>query len=233
MPRALCAAGSPEQARSSVAVMTQDLQNMDRFVVRQRVTLMVNRYEVRAGGREGPLMALAEQKRMSLREQVTFFADERKTQPLFAFRARQVMDVAATYDITDAYRQPLGWFRKDFGRSLLRSAWVVDVPGQGISGSGTERNQVVAVLRRFVENFNWPVHFDFTTAEGAVFLTIERAWSLRDAYECHLPPDPYGRRLDWRGGARLAGGLDGPLSRCALLKRWGRAPRANPPSHKQ
>ena len=210
---AIPAPGSPEQARTSLAVMTQDLQNMDRFALRQRVTLMVNRYEVRAGGREGPLMALAEQKRMSLREQVTFFADERKTQPLFAFRARQVMDVAATYDIMDASGQALGWFRKDFGRSLLRFSWAVDVPGQGVSGSGTERNQVVAVLRRFVENFSWPVHFDFTTAEGAVFLTIERAWSLRDAYECHLPPDLYGRRLDWRVGACLAVACDALLSR--------------------
>jgi hypothetical protein len=210
---AIPAPGSPEQARTSLAVMTQDLQNIDRFALRQRVTLMVNRYEVRAGSREGPLLALAEQKRMSFREQVTFFADERKTQPLFAFRARQVMDLAATYDIMDASGQALGWFRKDFGRSLLRSAWVVDVPGQGISGSGTERNQVVALLRRFVENFNWPVHFDFTTAEGAVFLTIERAWSLRDAYECHLPPDSYGQRLDWRVGACLAVACDALLSR--------------------
>ena len=76
---AIPAPGSPEQARTSLAVMTQDLQNLDRFALRQRVTLMVNRYEVRAGGREGPLLALAEQKRMSFREQVTFFADERKT----------------------------------------------------------------------------------------------------------------------------------------------------------
>ena len=186
---------------------------MDQLAVRQRVTMMVNRYEVRAGGQDGPLLALAEQKRMSLREQVTFFADDRKTQPLFAFRARQVMDLSATYDITDASGQPLGWFRKDFGRSLLRSAWVVEVPGQGISGSGTERNQWVAVLRRFVESFSWPVHFDFTTAEGAGFLTIERAWSLRDAYHCHLPPDPYGRRLDWRVAACLAVACDALLSR--------------------
>ena len=193
--------------------MVQDLQNMDQFAVRQRLTMMVNRYEVRAGGPEGPLLALAEQKRMSLREQVTFFADDRKTQPLFAFRARQVMDLAATYDITDASGQPLGWFRKDFGRSLLRSAWVVEVPGQGISGSGTERNHLVAVLRRFVESFNWPVHFDFATAEGAVFLTIERTWSLGDSYECRLPPDPYGRRLDWRVGACLAVACDALLSR--------------------
>ena len=93
---------------------------------------MVNRYEVRAGGREGPLLALPEQKRMSFREQVTFFADERKTQPLFALRARQVMDVAATYDITDADGQPLGWFRKDFGRSLLGHIDMDQRPGIGV-----------------------------------------------------------------------------------------------------
>ena len=199
--------------RTSVPVMTQDVQNMDHFALRQRVTLMVNRYEVRAGGREGPLLALAEQKRMSFREQVTFFADERRTQPLFAFRARQVMDLATTYDITDAFGRPLGWFRKDFGRSLLRSSWLVDVPDQQISGSGTERNQLVALLRRFVDNFNWPVHFDFITADGRVFLSIKRARSLRDAYECHLPPDPHGSRLDWRVGACLAVACDALLSR--------------------
>lgn len=120
------------------------------------------------------------------------------------------------HDISDAYGQALGWFRKDFGQSLLRSTWVVDVPGQGISRSGTERNQVVAVLRRFVENFNWPVHFDFTTAEGSVVLTIERAWSMRDAYECYLPPDSYGRRLDWRVGACLS---VWPVACDALLSR--------------
>jgi uncharacterized protein YxjI len=193
--------------------MAQDWETMDHFALRQRVTLMVNRYEIRAGGREGRLVALAEQKRMSLREQVTFFADERKTEPLFGFRARQVMDLATTYDITDAAGRPLGWFRKDFRRSLLRSSWVVEVPDQGLSGSGTERNQVVAVLRRFVENFSWPVHFDFTTTEGAVFLSIERAWSLRDAYECRLPADSSGRRLDWRVGACLAVACDALLSR--------------------
>ncbi len=144
-------AGAERPLGASLAVMAQDAQNVDRFALRQRVTLMVNRYEVRAGGRDGPLLALAEQKRMAFREQVTFFADERKTQPLFEFRARQVMDLAATYDINDAQGQALGWFRKDFGRSLLRSTWVVDVPGQSLSGSGSERNAVVAVLRRFVD----------------------------------------------------------------------------------
>lgn len=193
--------------------MGQGYPDMDRFAVRQRLTFMVNRYEVRAGGRDGPLLALAEQKRMSLREQVTFFADEAKSQPLFGFRARSVMDLGATYDVTDAYGQALGWFRKDFGQSLLRSTWVVDVPTQGIQGSGTERSQAVALLRRFVEGFAWPVHFDFTTSDGTPFLTIERTWGLRDTYACTLPADPYGRRLDWRIGACLTVACDALLAR--------------------
>jgi len=193
--------------------MATDGQTMDHFALRQRVTLMVNRYEVRAGGRDGPLVALAEQKRMSLREQVTFYADDGKTLPLFGFRARQVLDLGATYDITDASGQPLGWFRKDFRRSLLRSTWLVEAPVQGISGSGTERNRLVAVLRRFVEDFSWPVHFDFTTDDGQLFLTIERAWSLRDAYECQLPAGTAGTRLDWRVAACLAVACDALLSR--------------------
>ena len=65
---------------------------------------------------------------------------------------------------------------------------------------------------RFVDTFNWSVHFDFTTADGTVFLTIERAWSLRDAYERH-PLNPTGGPLDWRVGACPAVACDALLSR--------------------
>ena len=49
------------------------------FFVKQRITLMVNRYEVLAmnpDGTEGQLLALAEQKRMKIKEEVVFYADE-------------------------------------------------------------------------------------------------------------------------------------------------------------
>ena len=48
------------------------------FVVKQKLTLMVNRYEISEAdeaGNPGRLMALAEQKRMAFKEQVTFFSD--------------------------------------------------------------------------------------------------------------------------------------------------------------
>ena len=104
----------------------------ERFSLRQRITLMVNRYEIRTmdeSGAEGALVAVAQQKRMAFKEHVTFYADETRTEPVFSFKARQHLDLAATYDVFDADGQPIGWFRKDFGRSLLRSSWHLGTAG--------------------------------------------------------------------------------------------------------
>ena len=83
----------------------------ERFTIKQKITVMVNRYEIRsvdANGGEGPLIAMAQQKRMAFKEQVTFYADEARTQPVFGFKARKRLDLAATYDVTDASGTPIG-----------------------------------------------------------------------------------------------------------------------------
>ena len=102
------------------------------FFVKQRFAMTTNRYELYAAnpdGSFGQLLGLAEQKRMALKEQVTFYSDETKARPVFAFKSRRVMDVNAEYDVTDEQRQPLGLFRKDFGASLLRSTFHLEGPG--------------------------------------------------------------------------------------------------------
>ncbi|SDH86543.1 hypothetical protein SAMN04489720_2652 [Agrococcus jejuensis] len=184
-----------------------DSQQYDRITVRQKLSLTVNRFEIRGGGKDGPILGIAQQKRLALKEQVTFFADEARTQPVFAFKARQIMDLGATYDITDGAGNPIGWFQKDFGKSLLRSTFNVGVPSQGLEGSGHERNQVLAILRRVID-IGWPMHFDFAANDGTPILSVERAWAVRDVYDVQLPAAPNGARLDWRVGAALAVGLD-------------------------
>ena len=52
-----------------------NIAGYDRFTIKQKITMMVNRYEIRsvdADGGEGPLIAMAQQKRMAFKEQVTF-----------------------------------------------------------------------------------------------------------------------------------------------------------------
>src|SRR3954470_2059686 len=122
---------------------------LPKFFVKQRITVMVNRYEIRAAdpdGAEGHLLAFAEQKRMKLKEEVTFYADESKSRRVFSFKARQRLDVHAEHDVLDENGVPLGTFSKNFGASLLRSTWRLSAPG--LEAIGKERRLFIAILRR-------------------------------------------------------------------------------------
>jgi uncharacterized protein YxjI len=189
----------------------QRLQAEQRLIVRQRVRLMVNQYEVHAvqpDGSEGELLAFAQQKRMAFKEQVTLYADDSKQQPVLGFKARQVIDLGATYDVTDAAGNAIGLFRKDFKKSLLRSTWIVEQPGLG-AATGQERSLVVAVLRRFVDYLSWlPYHFDFTV-DGRPAFSVVKKWGLRDRYVVEVQ-DP---RLDRRMVIAMAVALDALQSR--------------------
>ena len=111
------------------------------------------RYEVSESDEAGNptrLMALAEQKRMAFKEQVTFFTDETRSRPVFGFRARAVMDLGAGYDITDEAGQQIGFFRKDFGASLLRTTFHVEGPGyQDFEATHVSAEKVVKRVRVF------------------------------------------------------------------------------------
>jgi uncharacterized protein YxjI len=181
------------------------VQHLDRFYIKQRITMMVNRYEIREAnpdGSEGRIVAIAQQKRMAFKEQVTFYTDEARSQPVFSFKARQMMELAAAYDVLDAAGRPIGWFQKDFAASLLRSSY--HLAGPGIDSYGQERNQVIAILRRFID-LPFSFHFDFNDKQtGAVVMSSERQFSLRDRYTVTVPD----RRLDFRLAAAMAVGLD-------------------------
>jgi len=189
------------------------------FFVRQRITVMVNRYEVLAAnpdGSEGALLAFAEQKRMKLKEEVVFYADAGKQRPVFSFKARQRLDVRAEHDVFDENGTPLGMFRKRFGASLLRSTWDLSAPG--VEAVGQERRPVLAIVRRvwdvipYVGDVWVPFvfHFDFVDAQtGATVLVSERQKAIRDRYTVTVP-DP---RLDFRVAASMAVALDALQSR--------------------
>jgi uncharacterized protein YxjI len=189
------------------------------FFVKQRITMMINRYEIRAAnpdGSEGHLLAFAEQKRMKLKEEVTFFADESRSRPVFSFRARQRLDVHAEHDVFDEQGRPLGVFSKNFGLSLLRSTWSLQAPG--ISAVGQERRPIIAILRRiwdfipYIGDIWVPFvfHFDFVDqSTGQVVLVSERQKEIRDRYAVTVP-DP---RLDFRVAAAMAVALDALQSR--------------------
>lgn len=176
----------------------------------QRLALTSNRYdvlEVDGTGAPGALLATARQKRMALKERVTFFTDETESQEAFSLRARQRSDLGATYDITDADGTPLASLRKNFARSLLRSTFHLETV-DGVEAVGVERHLAVALLRRFGE-LPLPISFDFRTTSGELALTSMRSMGVRDTYAVTVPAPS----IDWRVAAAVATGLDALMSR--------------------
>jgi uncharacterized protein YxjI len=119
------------------------------------------------------------------------------------------MDLGATYDVTDANGAPIGLFRKNFKESLLRSTWHLEQPGY-VQMVGRETNQLVAILRRFVDSLSWlPYHFEFVTGDGRPAFSVVKKWGLRDKYVVTVHDGGLDRRLV----AAMAVALDALQSR--------------------
>ncbi len=180
------------------------VQQGNDFHVYQRMTLMVNRYDVFADdgtGQPGQRAAFVQQKRMAFKERVTAFTDESRQTVLFEFRARSVFDAWSRYDVFDGAGASIGLLAKEFGRSLLRSTWNLDQPGHS-TVTGQERRPIVAVLRRiwgflpYINNLPAPFiyHFDFLR-DGQHVFSVDKTTALRDRYRLRIADPGLDRRL--------------------------------------
>lgn len=166
------------------------------FVVKQRFTAMVNRYEIWStdeAWQPVTMIGFAQQKRMKLREEIVFYTDESKSSVLFTFKARNVLDIKSVVDVYDGAGQVIGTFHKDFAASLLNSTWLIDQAGQP-QVTGQEKSALYAIVRRFVDLDFIPYDFVFT-AQGRPVMEVVRKWGLRDVYQVSVTSDDYDPRL--------------------------------------
>jgi uncharacterized protein YxjI len=191
----------------------------DRFLVDQLIRPIVNLYRVTplAAGEQplGPPVAYVRQKRMAIKEDIRFFADEGEQRELFRIKARRALDVGGRYDVTDASGQPIGVLHKVFGRSLFRSTWRLVAPGEPEHelALAQERSLPGAIARRLVDFVPYvggyipiPYNFEFLR-DGRVLGGMTRKFQLRDRYVLDLSGDPE-RTIDRRLAIALAIALD-------------------------
>ena len=179
------------------------IQKQNAFHVHQKITMMVNRYTVftDVDGEPGELIGFVEQKRMSFKERVTIYTDEAKAATLAAFKARKVIDLASAYDVVGPGGQPLGVFGKKFKKSLLRSTWQLDQPGQE-PVTISERSSGMALFRRIWDfipwigdsPFPWKYHFEFVRGSRKVG-EFEKKTRFRDHYILRIEDDSLDRLL--------------------------------------
>src|SRR3954471_2070113 len=109
--------------------MSADRFAYDRFLVDQLVRPIAHLYQVTplAAGETpaGGPVAYVRQKKLAIREDIRFYADESETSELFRIKARSILDIGGSrYDVF-AGEQRLGALEHQFGASLLRSTWRV------------------------------------------------------------------------------------------------------------
>ena len=201
--------------------MTIDPNQHDVFLLRQKVQLVVNRYEFFLPGRDpgtnGDLLCFVEQKRFKFKEDIRFYVDESKQHELLAIKARQAFDPRATYDVTDGAGTKVGEIQKVFGSSLLRSTYRINDASGAEVAIVTEKSLAVALIRRLVDFVpyigsvgEWlpiPYHFVFKRGDENLGEHRRQAFKFRDTYTIDMTPDAK-RTVDRRLVLAMAVGLD-------------------------
>jgi uncharacterized protein YxjI len=186
----------------------------DRFTIDQLIRPMANLYRISAGATP---VAFVRQKKLALKEDIRFYADESETEELFRIKARAVMEFGGRYDVTTPAGEKVGVLGKVFGKSLLRSTWaILDASEQEIA-IAKERSQFWAIVRRVIDAVPYgdfiPILFHFTIDRGETHLgDLNRRIGIRDTYDLDLSGDAE-RTIDRRLAIALAIALDALQSR--------------------
>ena len=191
-----------------------DWSDSDRFVIDQLIRPMVNLYRIAANGQP---IAFVRQKRLAIKEDIRFFADEDERDELFRLKARALMEFGGRYDVTTPEGEKVGVLGKVFGKSLLRSTWrILDSSEQELA-IAKERSVPIAILRRVIDAVPYgdfiPIVFQFSIfLDGRQVGELRRPIGLRDRYVLRLDGDPE-RTLDRRLAVALSIALDALQSR--------------------
>jgi uncharacterized protein YxjI len=191
-----------------------DWLSEDRFVIDQLIKPMVNLYRISAGPTP---VAFVRQKRMAIKEDIRFYADESETRELWRIKARSMMEISARYDVRTPEGETIGVLGKVFGKSLLRSTWQILDPAEQALAVATERSMSIAVLRRLVEVVPYgdfvPIPFHFTIDAGERHVgDLNRRLGFRDTYDLDVSGDVE-RTIDRRLAVSLGIALDALQSR--------------------
>lgn len=117
------------------------------------------------------LVAFARSKAFKLREEINFFADEAQTQMLFKTKARNIIDIAPTFDMFTAQGQLFGSLKREgLMSAFARDHWLILDAAGNVVGEILEDNLMMGILRRNIDllSFFTPQTYSVTFGDKEV-----------------------------------------------------------------
>jgi uncharacterized protein YxjI len=101
----------------------------------------------------GNVAFYSKMKAFKLKEDLRVFTSEEMNEEVLSIKARNILDISATYDVTDtASGQKIGALRRKGLKSILRDEWLIlDANDQEI-GNIQEDSLALALVRRLLSN---------------------------------------------------------------------------------
>lgn len=120
------------------------------YSVRRKVlTLVGAQFHIRTP--DDKLLAYTKLKAFKLKEDIRVYADEAMKTELLSIQARQILDISASYDVTDSPTgQKLGALRRKGMKSIIRDEWLILDASDREIGMIQEESAFVAILRRII-----------------------------------------------------------------------------------
>jgi uncharacterized protein YxjI len=117
----------------------------------------------------GNVVFYSKMKAFKLKEDLRVFTGEDMAEEVLIIKARSMLDISATYDVTDAKTgQKVGALRRKGLKSLLRDEWLILDENDQEMGTIVEDNMLLALVRRLLSNLV-PQTFQGTVDGAPVF----------------------------------------------------------------
>jgi len=173
-----------------------NIQTHNQFLLQQKLTLLINRYEyfLYDNDIKGEQIAFAEQKRFAFKEAITVWTNDSRAEVLFNVKAEKILDIHGKFIVKDSQDNLIGYCRKAFKASLLRSTWEVYDAQDHLLFIVKERSHGMAIFRRLAQFIPYlsdiapffPFNFVYEK-DGKVVGHHTRTWGrLADQYKQSL-----------------------------------------------
>jgi uncharacterized protein YxjI len=182
----------------------QLLDGTDRLLVQQVFKPIGNEYRISVPAtgstEEGQPILFVKQKKLKIKEDIRFRLSPDGDEHLFRIKSKTVFEFAGKHDVLDDHDAVIGMLGKSFGKSLLRSHWLVFDPSGSELFEAHESSWPIALIRRFagfvpvvgsyLDVLSW-LPFNFVINRNGTQIGSYRRvlGKLRDRYVLELTPD--------------------------------------------